>query len=451
MDYNTSNPTVRSAKKLNALTSLRFFAAAMIVTGHCYKQFGQSSGLADIFALNQAVSFFFVLSGFILAYVYPAFNNSKERFRFILARFARIWPAHVTSLFLALILIPMALRPTFRDSCPWIISANILMIHSWIPLWNYFQSFNGVSWSISVEFFFYLCFPFLIFRWEQTWFNKICISFLVAVIMIAIVNYFKIPSDNWMPGLSMHAMVYFSPLARIFEFVFGMTVALAWEKTNFEIFGNPFSNSLIEAAALGLAIAGLHYIPIIANSPPIKTMTGEAGTYWITSSGSVIIFGFLIFVMAHEKGIISKVLSWPFLVLLGEISYAIYLLHTILLHFYLLHRQAFSDIPGWMLYSFYWLLVLATSHLIWLFVERPCRKLITGFLPRSSTNENPPTRYSNNTEDRHDHPFISFKFSTNFAVISEIIFVSSISLMIFLRIHDAPYRWVSLGTTVLQK
>lgn len=61
--------TPHPVKKLNALTSLRFFAAAMIVLGHCHGEFEKTNRIAEIFALNQAVSFFFVLSGFILAYV----------------------------------------------------------------------------------------------------------------------------------------------------------------------------------------------------------------------------------------------------------------------------------------------------------------------------------------------------------------------------------------------
>lgn len=58
------------AGKLQALTSLRFFAAALIVVYHS-RGLGTPSGFADGFAWTQAVSFFFVLSGFILAHVYP--------------------------------------------------------------------------------------------------------------------------------------------------------------------------------------------------------------------------------------------------------------------------------------------------------------------------------------------------------------------------------------------
>jgi peptidoglycan/LPS O-acetylase OafA/YrhL len=58
---------ISKPQKLDALTSLRFFAAAMIVVHHGHRVFG-SMGLAESLPLDQGVSFFFVLSGFILAY-----------------------------------------------------------------------------------------------------------------------------------------------------------------------------------------------------------------------------------------------------------------------------------------------------------------------------------------------------------------------------------------------
>jgi peptidoglycan/LPS O-acetylase OafA/YrhL len=79
MDKTQNDLIPHSVKKLNALTSLRFFAAAMIVLGHCHGQFEHTIKIAEHFALNQAVSFFFVLSGFILAYVYPVLSNFIDR------------------------------------------------------------------------------------------------------------------------------------------------------------------------------------------------------------------------------------------------------------------------------------------------------------------------------------------------------------------------------------
>lgn len=435
MDKSQSNPTSHSAKKLNALTSLRFIAAAMIVVGHCHGEFGRTSRIAEFFALNQAVSFFFVLSGFILVYVYPALNSSAERCRFLLARVARIWPAHAASFLLLLILAPTTLRPSISDSIPWIVTANLFMVHAWIPLWNYFLSFNGVSWSISTEFFFYLCFPFLIYRWDQTWFRKLLFSLFLFLSLIAISNALHLPNDHWVSGLSQHALVYISPLARLFEFVVGMAIALAWRNTSHLVSCGKVSGSIMEVLVLSLAVASTHYTPALAYLPPIKLWGGEAGTYWFTSSGSVISFGLLIFVMALEKGWISKILSWPFAVLLGEISYSVYLIHSILLRFYQNYRHAFSDVPGWISYLLYWMLVLIISHLIWLFIERPFRKAIMDFWTETQLS-NPPQNASHYGKTvRFPSGFHLLKTQSKWTVILEIIFLSSVSLMVFYGVH----------------
>src|SRR4029077_17422654 len=91
---------------LNGLTSLRFFAATMIVIGHGSGEFGFHLSPDSLFALNSGVSFFFVLSGFILYYNYPALPNRSAVSAFYAARFARIWPLHIFALILVLIAFP---------------------------------------------------------------------------------------------------------------------------------------------------------------------------------------------------------------------------------------------------------------------------------------------------------------------------------------------------------
>lgn len=171
--------------RLDALTSLRFIAAATIVVHHARGYFGVPELWGAAFPLELGVSFFFVLSGFILTYVYPTLAW-KDVPRFWLARFARIWPAHVVAFVLLLVLLPSSdLLPadTVRTAIP-----NLLLVHAWSPNTEYFFSFNGPSWSVSTELGFYALFPLLIVGLRRAWAVKLVVSILLVVGLVVVAN-----------------------------------------------------------------------------------------------------------------------------------------------------------------------------------------------------------------------------------------------------------------------
>ena len=114
--------------------------------------------------LSRSVSFFFVLSGFVLGYTYHRRDISNKRF--YISRILRLWPATTSSLLFVLLLLPSPLYLPFLSGetstlfVPALI-ANLFLLQSFIPIPAFFFSFNAVAWSVSVEAFFYLCFPFL--------------------------------------------------------------------------------------------------------------------------------------------------------------------------------------------------------------------------------------------------------------------------------------------------
>src|SRR5262249_34775305 len=82
--------------KINPLTSVRFLAAAAVVVSHARPHFACLDNVPDRLVFGQCVSFFFVLAGFILTLVYPAFASGKELSAFLVKRVARLWPLHIS-------------------------------------------------------------------------------------------------------------------------------------------------------------------------------------------------------------------------------------------------------------------------------------------------------------------------------------------------------------------
>ena len=81
------------SRHIAPLTSLRFFAAMMVVAHHYW---GFAAGMSG-------VTFFFVLSGYVLAINYAdCVSTPAERRLFWWKRFARIYPTHALTFLLAL-------------------------------------------------------------------------------------------------------------------------------------------------------------------------------------------------------------------------------------------------------------------------------------------------------------------------------------------------------------
>lgn len=368
--------SVSAPIRLEALTTLRFFAAAFIVFGHSQGQFGIPVGAAGHFNASHSVAFFFVLSGFILAWVYPTLEKTGGK-SFLIARLARIWPAHITTLALICILLTPKMRLLGETTTLGMLIANILMVHAWIPYQSIAYRLNSVSWSISTEAFFYLCFPLLIKQWRRTWWLKLLLSATLTLTMIILCNVIPIPDgiEPLQKGVSAHAMLYNHPFTRQLEFVFGMSMASLFRFLQPRMKLRMLSGTLLELAALALiATIMFYYAEITATAVAKYPSIGGPGSLWMNACGVVMpFFGIFIVVMGLNLGWITRILSLPFLVLLGEISYSIYLMHFGLLHYYCNHKEAFVWIPMWLQGVTFGLIVLISSYVMWRYIEKPCR------------------------------------------------------------------------------
>lgn len=359
------------SNKLDQLTSLRFFAAFMIVIHHSVGHFGIESVGVN---WGQGVSFFFVLSGFILAYVYPRITGVTGAWRFWRARFARIWPAYIATLLIGFALVPYAWDTQTAF-------ANILMVQGWIPLSTFYFSYNAVAWSVSTEVFFYLAFPFLLYQWDRYWkliflaSTVFLLCFLFAIKLLQLPDYGSpsTGSDGFL--VTQHGLVYISPVARIFEFIFGMVIAKLWRTIRWS--PSMPTATVLEIGAVVLCALSMIYANHLVHFAQLSPL-GAPAALWLIHSSSFLAFGLLIFIMAHGRGLVSMLLSRPSLVVLGEISFSLYLLHQILLILYAKNATLLSWVPDSMGFLIYLVVLILSSYLLWVWVEMPGRRILLG-------------------------------------------------------------------------
>ena len=160
---------LKQAPELPALTGLRFFAAIYVVFYHFVFPNLHTivSPLRSALSAGfSAVGFFFVLSGFVLTYSYlGAGRRSIDRRSFWKARLSRIYPAYFFAFLLAapfrnLGFLPCQRFASCRGETTLGAGLYLTLLQSWTP-WTAWY-WNIPAWSLSVEVFFYFCFPFAV-------------------------------------------------------------------------------------------------------------------------------------------------------------------------------------------------------------------------------------------------------------------------------------------------
>ena len=286
---------------INALTSLRFFAAAAVCIFHLHL-------IADVphtfffYKTYLGVDFFFILSGFILTHAYfrQAQAGTFSARVFLVNRIARIYPLHLATLIIAFILIR-----TLRDS-GWDIDTglrslvtNLLLVQTW-GFYNV-RSFNTPSWSISAEWFAYLVFAEII---------VLALRPRPVVVLISALLFYGVA---WYLSIKTLGMAFsefnlsFGILRIMPEFVLGMGLYL---------FGRERLLPINGWAAIVLCVASL--IALVCLGAPDPAL--------------ILVLGLLILMVAersrqHSPGILDRRIP----LYLGEVSYAVYMVHFLVL------------------------------------------------------------------------------------------------------------------------
>lgn len=214
----------RSLPSLPSLTGLRWTAASMVFLYHldAVEYIGGGLGGAVRFAFSSAnswVSFFFVLSGFVLAWSTASAPTGRGVLAFWRRRFARLYPLHLVTAALALLL-AITLAPGMKPTPPSLL-ANLFLVQAWVPDAGFYGGLNPVSWSLACEAFFYLSFPLWIRPLRRLGWRP---SAVVAAFSMAAVIAVPGLAEALAPAHAPWA-AYDLPIARLPEFILGIAVA----------------------------------------------------------------------------------------------------------------------------------------------------------------------------------------------------------------------------------
>lgn len=348
--------------QLAALTSLRFFAALSIAIFHL-----QGIGFGRAYEpLALGVSFFFVLSGFVLTYAYGGRGDVKLR-TFFVNRLARIWPAHLVTAAVALALFHSGMIYN-ADWYPYVLT-NLFMLHSWIPTTGHVFSLNAVTWSISAEMAFYAAFPLVLVARRPI---LLFVGVLAAtMICIGLPDYGPNLGRTDMWAFSPQVLIQQSPIIRFVEFAAGVVVGRAW-LSGLRL---RLSTRWMTVAELVAMVAVLTFALTALTVRAALGVNGQAVGLWYSQSGGFVWFCLLVFVFAHQNGQISRWLGHPVLVLLGKVSFSFYLVHLLVMMW--AQREGWIEEMGYAGAGFAIAVISAISAFaLWHFVEVPAQRIL---------------------------------------------------------------------------
>lgn len=320
--------------RIESLTGLRFFAAFWVVLLH-FAAPQHAAGWPPLLRSwvehgQLGVAMFFVLSGYVLGYNYlPSVRDgSFDARQFAIARFARVYPVFILSV---LIFTPFAIRYTVSDptiSQPWLMLGvelvlQILVLQTWFPKLLYLTRWNTPTWSLGVEMFFYAN-----FYWVARWISRMglrscCTLFLGTLAFLAASRAAVFVWDldgigRGVPTETQHfwaGLLFFNPIFRLPEFLLGVLAVHLVQQHRDRLEAVP---ARIWSGALTAVLVGLGWLLAFPH--------GAGDRIWAAPLAVGLLAG-LIFILGMEKvRLASWLLASPLLVLLGEASYAMYVL-----------------------------------------------------------------------------------------------------------------------------
>jgi len=346
--------------RLRGLTSLRFLAACVVVLHHLPLAM---PALASVLLVAKAgyvgVTFFFVLSGFVLAYGWTGASSARE---FYARRIARVYPVHVLTAIAVLLML-------LRGGVDWgALPVNLALLQAWSPDPAVYLSFVGAAWSLSCEVFFYACFPLLFGLLARCVHHARWVIALVtgAAALGALFASFS---------SSLGEYLYHLPLFRMVDFSVGILLCMAMRR------GWRVSVRPVPAAALVVTCYLLVTMAQVLGR-------ANASWSWLFSLSMVLPFGLLIASVAgREIDGGRSILASRVPVLLGLWSFALYMVHGVILAAVEGHVRDLQGAAAVVVGIAIFALAITASWLLYALYEHPVESALRRRWIRSSPAE----------------------------------------------------------------
>lgn len=301
------SPGAPFPQALPALTSVRFILALGVVLFHYQLQWSWDvaahTGLLERARLG--VDVFFILSGFVLTHAYrDALAQGRMHYgRFLVARLARIYPAHVAVLAFVGVMVgaAYAMGEQFdaRLYNPLGLLATLFLVHAWFP-GGFVAEWNGPSWSLSAEWFAYLAFPLYGWLGLRLRSRPGLLLALAAILFVALDCVYQWAFGEILP----HAEHRMGILRILPEFLYGVALYRLGER---------LAPSRRLAGVAALATAAI----------VVVLMHLQADDRWIVVAAGPLLLALALLTKAGADAQVSR----PWMLVGGEASYALYLVH----------------------------------------------------------------------------------------------------------------------------
>jgi peptidoglycan/LPS O-acetylase OafA/YrhL len=377
-----------SSNYINSLTALRGIAALLVVVFHFHlliMPLADQEATLLIRRLYLMVDLFFILSGFIMMYVYGEWFSDTLEYpsyrKYLTARFARIYPLHfLTFLYVLLLFSILWYHHVPLDSTTQAVGnkndipLHLFMLHGLrMPASG---TWNTPSWSIGAEWLMYLIFPVLVRP-----FNKLHASGMIVCVAIASLLYYFTPDRNVVEGyeqfrLPMKNLDNIAFPANLMRCIAGFLLGMVIYKLYTQKLGAGFFNTGYSGAVCAVLMVCLLHLSL----PDFITI-------WT--------FPILILAVAHNDVVEKSILKSKPLQFLGDISYSVYLVHIPIIFTLMVYKmiqpaaakdpmaaQAPNYLVGWIACLIFLSLVIGLATLLYRYYELPWRKTINQWVKK---------------------------------------------------------------------